>query len=106
MTGKKNVKQHHWHLSFTYALCCAYVRLSLLRVVRCGGKGLYGAVALHECVDFVRKIADREFLRIAEVNRPIIVPVHELHEAIDKIVHELEGTCLGPLAVDGDGLAL
>lgn len=49
---------------------------------------------------------DCVFVRVADVYGLGVVAVHEPNEAVDEVVHVLEGARLLPRAVDGDVLAL
>mmetsp|Transcript_12336 Transcript_12336/g.31881 ORF Transcript_12336/g.31881 Transcript_12336/m.31881 type:complete len:224 (-) Transcript_12336:663-1334(-) len=82
------------------------VGLALLGIVRGLGPVHNGRVGFCLLDYQLSKLFDRVLVRVAEVARLVVVRVHELEEALDKVVYVLEGARGLAVPVDGDVLAL
>mmetsp|Transcript_11584 Transcript_11584/g.32911 ORF Transcript_11584/g.32911 Transcript_11584/m.32911 type:complete len:279 (+) Transcript_11584:1155-1991(+) len=82
------------------------VRLALCGIVGRLGKQLDFTVGFGHVLDVGSKVLDGVLVRIAEVDRAVVLSVHELVQTIDKVRHILEGPSLLAIAVDGNILVL
>mmetsp|Transcript_7528 Transcript_7528/g.9355 ORF Transcript_7528/g.9355 Transcript_7528/m.9355 type:complete len:210 (-) Transcript_7528:710-1339(-) len=82
------------------------IRLALLRIVLRRRKLHDGRVRLDLLLDDARKLSDCVLIWIPEIYRPVVLPVHEFHEPIHEVVHELKRAGLLALAVDRDWFTL
>ena len=66
------------------------VRSTSLRVVGQGRRVVEGAVAAGEFRDDVREIHDGVLLRVAQVHRVRVVPLHQRYQSAHQVAHVLE----------------
>mmetsp|Transcript_39193 Transcript_39193/g.117845 ORF Transcript_39193/g.117845 Transcript_39193/m.117845 type:complete len:253 (+) Transcript_39193:463-1221(+) len=102
----KPISDSHLRFPSNLFLGCRNVWPSLAWVILGFGKELYLGLGASHVADVLREVLDRIFIRVAQIDRQVIVTIHQLVQAIDQIRNVLERARLLACPVNSNVLIL